>query len=119
MRSRVKLELDLVFVVISIIASNAWLYYDPNENFTKELATGAVWEYNRQTGNSMKLEKVLQACTYPIENKGVEWNITMTVSDSHWSDTNNYQALVFDQAWTHKRRLHYFSLHNSPYCCCT
>ncbi|KAG5011310.1 hypothetical protein JHK87_019825 [Glycine soja] len=71
-----------------------------NDPHVTEIANFAVTEYDKQSGEKLKLVKVIKGDLQVVA--GLNYRLSLTASDS-----NNYQAIVYEKAWA---REHYRNL---------
>jgi len=74
---------------------------DINNPRVTEIANFAVTEYNKRSGAELKFEKVIKGESQLVAGT----NYQLTLSASEGSISKNYEAVAWDQPWTHFRNL--------------
>ncbi|TKY53951.1 Cysteine proteinase inhibitor 5 [Spatholobus suberectus] len=76
-----------------------------NDPHVKEIADFAVTEYDKRSGEKLKLEKVIKGDTQVVA--GTNYRLTLAATDG--SSSNNYEAVVWEKVWMHFRNLTSFT----------
>ncbi|RDX87144.1 Cysteine proteinase inhibitor 5, partial [Mucuna pruriens] len=71
----------------------------------KEIADYAVTEYDKRSGEKLKLEKVIKGESQVVA--GINYRLTLAASDG--SSSNKYVAVVWEKLWLHFRNLTSFT----------
>ncbi|MED6157106.1 hypothetical protein PIB30_020262 [Stylosanthes scabra] len=68
-----------------------------------EIAKFAVTEYNKQSGASLNLEKVIKGDTQVVA--GTNYRLILSASSGGSSGTSNYEAIVWEKPWQNFKSL--------------
>ncbi|PNX67836.1 cysteine proteinase inhibitor 5-like protein [Trifolium pratense] len=72
-----------------------------NDPHITEIANYAVTEYDKRSGAKLKFEKVIKGESQVVA--GTNYHLTLSAADG--SDSNNYEAFVYERVWQHFRNL--------------
>ncbi|CAJ1941463.1 unnamed protein product [Sphenostylis stenocarpa] len=76
-----------------------------NDPHVTEIADYAVTEYDKRSGQKLKLEKVIKGDTQVVA--GLNYRFILTATDG--SSSGNYEAIVWEKVWEHFRNLTSFT----------
>ncbi|KAL1832292.1 hypothetical protein ACET3Z_001943 [Daucus carota] len=77
---------------------------DPKDPKIQEIAKFAVTTYNKESNKNLVYQEVLKGETQVVA--GTNYRLVIAAKDD--KVLNNYEAVVFDQPWTHTRNLSSF-----------
>ncbi|KAL6560593.1 hypothetical protein OROGR_004152 [Orobanche gracilis] len=106
-----KLECGVVvFLLISLASADPFVGgWNPipniNDPYVTEIAEFSITEHNKNSGENLKLEKVINGESQAVA--GRNYRLTLTASDGSRS-SHNYEATVWDKPWMHFRSLESF-----------
>jgi len=88
------------------IATGGWSpIKNINDPHVTEIANYAVTEHDKQSGQKLKLEKVIKGETQIVS--GVNYRLVIAATDG--SSSKNYEAIVLEKEWQHFRSLTSFT----------